>query len=68
MKEFCSNHIFSHAGTFNVTLKTYIDGAVLKTVNKPVTLNPVPLIELGNEKVICKGETVPLAAQDEGYV
>lgn len=55
-------HIFSSPGIFSVTLITYINGISIDTIISDVVISPIPIVNLGNDTVICEGEILTLNA------
>ena len=54
-------HIFSDTGNFDVTLYSYLNG-ITDTLVTPIYINTLPDLNLGNDTVICEGETLTLDA------
>ena len=55
-------HIFSSPGIFSITLMTYINGISIDTIVSEVVIEPTPIVNLGNDTVICDGEILTLDA------
>ena len=58
------NHLYSNVGNYNVSL--IIDGAcsIIDTINKVVSVTPIPIIDLGNDTTLCLGESINLDAEN----
>jgi gliding motility-associated-like protein len=55
-------HLFSTNGTFNVTLVGYYSNGHNDTATREVKIMPYPIINLGNDITLCKGDSVTLDA------
>ncbi|MCF8296560.1 MAG: gliding motility-associated C-terminal domain-containing protein [Saprospiraceae bacterium] len=54
-------HLFSDTGNFVVTL-IYHHGSLQDTIVYPIRINPFPIINLGNDTILCDGLTLLLDA------
>lgn len=61
-----ARHAFTHAGTFNVKVTTYLDDAVVTMVEQQIDLSPLPDIDLGPDRILCEGDFINLSVED-GY-
>ncbi|PCH66331.1 MAG: hypothetical protein COC01_08270, partial [Bacteroidetes bacterium] len=52
-------HIFTDTGTFIVSLVTYFGGNSDTSTNT-IFINPIPIVDLGNDTTFCQGETLIL--------
>ncbi|MCH8330851.1 MAG: gliding motility-associated C-terminal domain-containing protein, partial [Bacteroidetes bacterium] len=59
-------HIFTMADTFSVTLYTY-SGVMIDTAIQDVVINPLPVVFLGNDTLLCEGDTLTLSAYDPSF-
>lgn len=55
------SHIFSDTGTFYISLYSYFNG-MIDTVINDLFVTSIPVLDLGNDTVICDGETLTLDA------
>ncbi|MBK7174998.1 MAG: gliding motility-associated C-terminal domain-containing protein, partial [Bacteroidales bacterium] len=55
-------HLFSTNGTFNVILVGYYSNGHNDTATREVKIMPYPIINLGNDITLCKGDSVTLDA------
>ena len=58
-------HVFSHAGSFNVSM-TITKNGVTETIEKEITINPSPEINIDDQLYICNDPYVILDAYNEG--
>ncbi len=58
-------HQFSSAGTYNVTLTAYIFGNP-RTKTLPITINPLPVVDLGSDITLCPNKTLELDVELAG--
>ncbi len=54
-------HIFSDTGTFHISLYSYFNG-ITDTATNDLFVTDLPIVNLGNDTVICDGETLTLDA------
>jgi hypothetical protein len=54
-------HIFTDTGTFHINLYSYFNG-ITDTVTNNLFINNIPIVNLGNDTVICDGEILTLDA------
>ena len=54
-------HIFSDTGTFHITLYSYFNG-MIDTVVNDLFVTAIPIVNLGNDTVMCEGEILTLDA------
>jgi gliding motility-associated-like protein len=59
-------HTFSGAGTFNVTLVVTANNGCTDTIITPVTVNPAPVANAGQDQAICSNTPVNLNATGGG--
>ena len=57
-------HIFSQPGNYQVTLTVTLLNNKVRSVTIPVTILPLPELELGPERIICPNSTLTLRAPD----
>lgn len=61
-RKFDPSHVFTGPGTFEVQLILYRKGGISKceldTIKRLVTISPVPTVDLGNDTMICAGNSV----------
>ena len=55
------SHLFSDTGNFVITLYIYFNG-MIDTVINDLFVTSIPVLDLGNDTVICDGETLTLDA------
>jgi len=62
-------HIFSDTGTFHINLYSYLNG-ITDTVTNDLFVIATPVLNLGNDTVMCEGEIVTLdaTAQNATYL
>ena len=58
-------HIYQQAGTYLVTTRIF-RGSVVDTLQKPVTILPIPYVNLGPDTTFCEGTYIELSA-DVGH-
>ncbi|MBL0050707.1 MAG: T9SS type A sorting domain-containing protein [Bacteroidetes bacterium] len=63
---YLASHIFTSAGTYNVTVIVVYANSVSDTLNYPVTIELPPVINLGVDTALCNGQTLTLNA-GSGY-
>ena len=65
-------HVFSTSGTFYITLYSYFNGVIDTTVTvvDNIFIPDKPIVDLGNDTAICKGETLSLdvSLQNATYI
>jgi len=62
-------HIFLDTGTFHISLYSYFNG-ITDTATNDLFVTDLPIVNLGNDTVICDGETLTLdaSAQNATYL
>jgi len=64
-KDIETHHLYSSPGDFTVQLISYFSDSTV-TTHRQITVYSLPVVELGNDTVICEGNTLTLEV-DEGY-
>ena len=64
---FSPKHKFSSVGTYNVKLTRYYTNGTIDIVFHVVNINPMPVVDLGNDTILCsKPAVITLDAQNSG--
>jgi len=61
------SHIFSDSGIFHITSYSYFNG-MIETIVNDVFITTIPILNLGNDTVMCKGEVVTLDATSQNSI
>ncbi len=59
-------HLFSAAGSYDVQLILYNSSGVNDTLTNTVSVNITPIVNLGNDTIICSGQSMLLDAGNPG--
>jgi gliding motility-associated-like protein len=64
-KSFSPKHLYKSSGLYTVTLISYI-GGISDTSKSDITIFPIPIVDLGNDTILCKGDILTLDASGIG--
>ena len=57
-----ANHTYSSIGLFNVVLTVKSDSGCTQSITRSININPLPVITLTNDTIICPGTSIQLMA------